>query len=324
MTARYRNRFRPAVDKGIRKGISGYLWILKILIPVSFFTFLLDTGGWLYRIDFLLAPVMGVLSLPAAAALPLIIGLLTGIYGSVAAMSVLSLTPEQMTLIAIFLLISHGLIQEGIVQARSGIHPAKATLFRLGASIITVMAVAPMIGATPEPVAAAGAASDGVAFLPALQAWALDTLRLCVKIFGIILALMISLELMKAFRLIDVLIRWLTPFLRIMGLDRQVAMLWLTAGLFGITYGAAVIVEETRDRELDRESLTRLHLSIGINHAMIEDPALFLPLGILPFWLWVPRLVTAILAVHLLGLWYRFRHIRAARQAGETPVRAKG
>ena len=50
------------------------------------------------------------------------------------------------------------------------------------------------------------------------------------------------------------------------------------------------------------EELERLHLSIGINHAMIEDPSLFLPLGIHP--LWIPRLVAAILAVHLLSLWH--------------------
>jgi len=73
--------------------------------------------------------------------------------------------------------------------------------------------------------------------------------------------------------------------------------------IFGLAYGAAVIVEEAEKGHLSREELERLHLSIGINHAIIEDPSLFLALGLGAFWLWAPRLIMAILAVHLLRLW---------------------
>ncbi|MFP4390021.1 MAG: nucleoside recognition domain-containing protein, partial [Desulfococcaceae bacterium] len=139
-TAKKWTEIRPAVARGLRKGISGFWWVLKILVPISFFTLLLDFSGLLGRMDGLLTPVMGLLSLPPAAALPLIVGLLTGIYGAVAAMAVLPLTPDQMTLIAIFLLISHGLPVETMVQAKSGIRPFKAAAFRLSASVLTVLA----------------------------------------------------------------------------------------------------------------------------------------------------------------------------------------
>jgi len=43
---------------------------------------------------------------------------------------------------------------------------------------------------------------------------------------------------------------------------------------------------------------------------MIEDPALFLPFGISLFWLWIPRLVLAMIAVCLLALWQRFRRLK--------------
>jgi hypothetical protein len=47
---------------------------------------------------------------------------------------------------------------------------------------------------------------------------------------------------------------------------------------------------------------------------MVEDPPLFLPMGIHPFWIYVPRLVMAIVTVRLLRLWHRFarRHRLAA------------
>ncbi|MFO7496542.1 MAG: iron transporter, partial [Desulfobacterales bacterium] len=72
---------------------------------------------------------------------------------------------------------------------------------------------------------------------------------------------------------------------------------------------------ETRAGHFSPEELSRLQLSIGVNHSMIEDPALFLPLGLSPFWLWVPRLVAAILAVHLYSLW---QHIRRRRRLKTT------
>ena len=63
--------------------------------------------------------------------------------------------------------------------------------------------------------------------------------------------------------------------------------------------GGAVIVEEARKGALTREELERLHISIGINHSMVEDPALFLALGLSGFWLWVPKLVAGMVAVQV-------------------------
>lgn len=315
-----RTKLYAAARTGVKKGFSGFLWILKILIPISFLTLLLDTSGAIGKIDFLLTPLMGMLSLPAVAALPLIIGMLTGIYGAVAAMTVLPMTLDQMTLTAIFLLISHNLIQEGIIQGKSGINPVIATVFRLVASIVTVMVTARFLPSDTSVALTGGLArSQASPFLDILGNWAVHMGWLSVKIFAIIMSIMVVLETMKAFRLITHLITILQPAIRFMGLDRRVGMLWLTACLFGITYGAAVIVEEAKENDFEADDLTRLHLSIGINHAMIEDPSLFLPLGIGAFWLWVPRLISAVAAVWLLSLWFRLRRRREVRLTARLP-----
>ncbi len=285
---------------GIAKGWHGFIWMLKILVPVSFFTLLLQYSGWLKHLDFLLAPAMQLMNLPPIAALPLIVGMLTGIYGGIAAMIVLPLTQGQMTLVAIFLLISHNLIQEGIIQAKSGINPVKATAFRLMGSFVTVIAVSfffPMETAAGNTAVLTIPAAETFGFL--LKQWGLSMSLLAVKILAIIVSLMVVLEFMQAFNIIDRLIKSMNPILKIMGLDQKVGMLWLAAAIFGIAYGGAVIVAETKQGQYEKEALERLHLSIGINHAMIEDPILFLPLGIGAFWLWIPRLVAAVAAVYL-------------------------
>lgn len=283
--------------------------MLKILIPVSFFTALLEYSGLLIHLDFILAPLMGLLALPAIAALPVLVGLLTGIYGSIAAMVMLPLSVDQMTLIAIFILISHNMIQEGIIQGKSGMHPVKATCCRLCASVATVAVVAWFLKPVATVPAQIGLDTTMApsSLLAMLGLWAEAMFFLAIKIFLIIMALMMLLGVMKSLNLIPWLVKVLAPLLKTMGLNERVGILWLTAVVFGIAYGAAVIVEEARESHLGPLELERLHLSIGINHSMVEDPALFLPLGLSAFWLWIPRLLTAILAVHLFDAWHRLK-----------------
>ncbi|HPC73846.1 MAG TPA: nucleoside recognition domain-containing protein [Syntrophales bacterium] len=303
-----RQRFREGLKEGVRKGLDGFIWMMKIILPVSFLTALLDWSGLLSKIDFLLQPLMALIGLPAAAALPLIIGMLANIYAGIAAMAVLPFSMEQMTLIAVFLLICHNLIQEGVVQANSGIHPVKATLFRLTAAVITVW-ICSLFLDTKTPVAAAAGGLPAVSppFAEMMQAWFLSILGLSLKIFLIIMTILTFLEIMKKMGWIHPVVRALSPVLKLMGLSRQVAMLWMTAVVFGLAYGGAVIVEEAKAGHLTREELQELHLSIGINHSMVEDPSLFLTFGLSPFWLWVPRFITAVIATRLLTLWVALR-----------------
>ncbi len=316
----FKEKFKTGIYSGAQKGIAGFIWMIEILVPVSFLTVLIEWSGLLSHMEFLLRPLMGLLYLPPAAALPIIVGMLTGIYGGIAAMAVLPFTVDQMTLIAIFILISHNLIQEGVIQGKSGLHPAKATLFRLAASVITVVAAAQFLESTSEMTAAGAAYGSGAEPLAAvLWAWLVEMLKLSVKIFAIIMALMILMGLMKSFNMILYLVRLFNPVLKALGLNGRVGILWLTAVVFGIGYGGAVIVEEAKAGNLTQEELKRLHLSIGINHSMVEDPALFLPLGLSAFWLWIPRLITAVVAVHLLTLYARFRERQEQKHSEIQP-----
>lgn len=300
------NKLKPSLTSGLAKGWNGFVWMLKILVPISLLTSLLAWSGWINRLDFILEPAMGVIGLPPVAALPLIAGLLTGPYGAIAAMAPLPLTVDQMTLLAIFLLISHNLIQEGFIQSKSGLPFLKATLFRLIASITTVMVVSRFM----DHETATNALTDAPAIIQApffsmLKTWTAATLVLSGKILVIIVTLMITLEIMKKYNLIDHIVRMLAPVLKVLGLGKQTGFMWLTAATFGLTYGAAVIVEEAKEGNLSKDELERLHLSMGINHSMIEDPALFLSLGLSIFWMCVPRVAAAIIAVQLLIIFKR-------------------
>jgi hypothetical protein len=281
--------------------------MLKILIPISLLTTFLEWSGVIHWINFLVEPVMSWLRLPGIAALPLMISAISGIYGGIASLSVLPFTKNQMTLIAIFMLMAHNLIQEGVIQGQSGLHPLKATLFRLGAATVTILVVAQFLDPISGPSGSVRMSlpmSEPLVLM--LKHWGISTLYLTIKIFFILMVIMIVLEVLKVSGWMDPILKTLTPPLKMMGLSQKVGLLWIAGAFFGVAYGAAVIVGEAKKGYLTKEELESLHASIGINHSMIEDPSLFWAMGLNPFWLWVPRLVMAILFVHLLRLWQEF------------------
>jgi hypothetical protein len=109
---------------------------------------------------------------------------------------------------------------------------------------------------------------------------------------------MMLLYSMESLGWIRYLVRFFRPLMKVLGLSDQAVTMWITGAGFGLLYGSAVIIEEARKETLTKEELEHLHISIGINHSMVEEPVLFLALGINPLWLVIPRFFIAAIAVH--------------------------
>ena len=296
----FRLRLRTGLLIGIKRGWSSFIWISKIIIPVSFVAALIQWTGWLSQLDFLLHPLMNLINLPAAAALPIIVAMTVSFYGAIAIMVVLPFTIEQITLIALFITIAHMLIMEGIVQHKSGLNIIKATLVRIGAAILTVFVVSQFFTDTGQSIALPDSIAVQAPFLEVLKSWAIDTLRLSGRIFVIIMLVMMLLYCSESLGWIKYLVRFFRPLMKIIGLSDQAVMMWVTGAGFGLLYGSAVIIEEAKKGALTKEELEHLHISIGVNHSVVEETALLLALGINPFWLLIPRFITSAIAVHTL------------------------
>ncbi|MCL0076947.1 iron transporter [Dehalococcoidia bacterium] len=309
--ANSQTKLRSGFFAGVGKGWSSFLWISKIIIPVSFLVTILRWAGWLEYLDVLLEPLMNLINLPPEAGLPVVTGMLLGTYSVIAIITVIPFTIEQMTLIAVFTLISHALIVEGIIQHKSGLNIIKASVIRLTAAIVAVLVVSQFLGDTSQSVVVPVDLAAHTPFTELLYVWGRDTAGLLVKVFGIIMPVMIILESLKSLGWIEYSLKFFRPLMRILGLSDRTAVMCVAAIVFGLMYGGAIIVEEAKKGSLRKEELERLHISIGINHAMIEDPALFAVLGLPALWLWGPRFIMAIIAVQI----YRgIRSITASAQ----------
>ncbi len=293
----FRNQLRQSLWTGTRKGWSSFVWICKIIIPTSFLVAFLQWSGLLHRADFFLNPLMRLINLPGEAVLPIISGMLINLYAAIAIMTVLPFTIKQMTLIAVFTLIAHNLIAEGIIQLKSGIGIVKILLVRIIVAILTVLIVSQFLADTTSSIIVPSALPVTPPLVEVLKGWAINTIGLLIKILLIIMAIMVTLECLQSLGWIEYLLKFFKPVMRVLGLSDRTALLWVTAVIFGLMYGGAVIMEEARKGGLTKEELERLHISIGINHSMVEDPTLFLILGLNGFWLWVPKFIMAVIAV---------------------------
>jgi len=296
----FRSQLKTGLRTGIKKGWNSFVWICKIIVPVSFLAALIQWTGWLSQLDFLLHPLMSLINLPAAAALPIIIAMTVSFYAAIAIMVVLPFTIEQITLIALFITIAHMLIAEGIVQHKSGLNIIKATLVRIGAAILSVLVVSQFFTDTSQSVTLPASLAVDAAFLEVLKGWAIDTLSLCGRVFIIIMLVMMALYVSESLGWLKYVRNFFRPLMKILGLSDRAVTMWVTGAGFGLLYGSAVIMEEANKETLTKEELEHLHISIGINHSIVEETGLFLALGVNPLWLLIPRFVAAIVAVQSL------------------------
>jgi len=286
----------------------------RIIIPVSLAVALLQWSGWLDTADVVLDPLMRLLNLPSEAALPIITGMLINIYAAIAIMTVLPFSIAQLTLIAVFTLIAHNLITEGIIQFRSGINIIKITLVRIGIAIITVLVVSQFFSDTAQSISIPASQITQAPLIEALGAWFHSLWTLLVKILLIIMAIMIVMESLEQLGWTEHLFNFFRPFMKALGLSNRATVLWVAAVIFGLMYGSAVIRERISRGDLTKAELEHLHISIGINHSMLEDPALFMALGINGLWLWIPKLVMAIITVHAFrGVEYLKKKVSSGR-----------
>ena len=139
----------------------------------------------------------------------------------------------------------------------------------------------------------------------------------------ILLGLMIATELMRAYGVIDALVRPVRPIVRFLGLSERVSFLWLTAIFLGIAYGASLIIQDAAEPGRFRPGdLRDLHVSIGLCHSVLEDTVLFVAIGASPFWILAPRPIAAALVVRAVRRLVPARPV-ALRAGGDAADRAE-
>ncbi len=297
-----------------RNSLKTALWIIRIIIPVSFIVTLLDFYGIIEWISAYTAPLFQLIGLQGNAAVVYFSSLFLPLYAPIAIIATLPLTLREITILALMCLITHNLPIECAVQRRSGTPFWQTLVIRLTFSILGGILLNLIL---PDSLNAQCTMHNAQLYTqqtPSLQitliTWLTSTVSLCAKIILIITALMYGQYLLKRYGIINKIARPLAPLMRLCGLQPDSAFLWLVAQIVGLTYGAGIMAQEIEESGADREELHRINLHICVNHSLIEDTAIFCMLGVAWYFLVIPRLIFAIIIVQTYNFIKRQKYIR--------------
>ena len=279
--------------------------ILMIMVPVSFCVTMLQYTGVLERIAWVLSPIMKIVSLPPEASFALIAGALINIYAGIAVMGTLSLSAWDINIMAVMMLICHNLIVESAVQSKTGVSGLKMTFFRIIAAIgmgICLSFILPEGFKQVSTTMGGKVFSSAQGFLEVLVLWVKQTSMLTLKVILIIAAINLIIDVMRYLKAFDPVITLLRPLTFMHGLPKKASFMWMAGILFGLAYGSGVLIAEAQTGRVDKDSLVRLNLSLGISHSLIEDTLLFVAIGASLFWVLIPRMVAAAVMVWIYAL----------------------
>ena len=284
---------------GIRGAVGTVIFLLGIVVPVSFAVSLLDWLGALTWIARFMAPLMRVVGLPGAAALVFITSAFLNIYSAIAVAFSMPLDMRSATILAIMCLTAHNLFVETAVMKKTGSSGIKMVflriLFAFAAAYAYNLVLPEYLSSVPFSSGIDSAARPE--FLGMLALWGWSTLGLALKIALIVFGIAVVQRLFEEFGTMDFLSRLFAPVMRLFGLPRQSSFLWIVINVVGYAYGAGIIEDQVKAGNMKPREADLFNHHAGLCHSLIEDTILFTAVGVPLFWITVPRLILALFSV---------------------------
>ena len=289
-------RLYSPIRRAVKPALKTAIWLISIMVPVSFAVTLLQHLGVLDYIAYALEPVCRLFGLRGEAALVIVTTALMNIYSGIAVIQSIPFTAREICIMALMGLIAHNLIVETIVQMKTGSSGLRMVCLRLAGAVAGGLFLNWIL---PEnnSVAMHGMASGHLPFLQLMENWFMGTLWLTFKLICIVISLNILQRILEEFGAMNALARRVAPLLRPMGLPKNSAFLWIVANVVGLAYGSAVLIEHRKDNKISARDADLLNHHIALSHSLLEDTALYLAIGVGLGWITLPRIALAIIAV---------------------------
>jgi len=121
---------------GFLRGCRTLFLLAKVMVPVIFVLVALEKLALLHYVAQFFEPFLGILGLPGEASVAVLLGFFINIYAAVGAISVLALSPAQITVLAFVILTSHSLLMESSVLKLTGLPYFKTMFLRILAALV--------------------------------------------------------------------------------------------------------------------------------------------------------------------------------------------
>lgn len=129
---------------------------------------------------------------------------------------------------------------------------------------------------------------------------------------AIVIPVMIVLEVARDLQILDWIAQRMSPLMGFFRLSPQAAFPLLVGIIFGIAYGAGVLIEEARSGRLSWKDIFLINVFLSVCHAVVEDTALFMAVGANGLIILLGRFIAAILITYLISrtAWLQRENLR--------------
>lgn len=298
---------RVSWGEGLKSGVRTTWELGKIVFPV---TVVVSVVRYTPLYDGLISgmtPLMGLIGLPGEAAVPLVLGNLLNLYAAIGAILTMDLSVKEVFILALMLGFSHGLPLETAICRRIGVSATLVIGFRVAVAIAAAAAVNLVWSGGGEKasyglVASSPEVPSGVVEIvtSALATAGMGVLQLAL----IVVPVMLFIQVLKDLGVLDGFARLVRPLMKPLGIAPRGAVTMAGGLIFGLAFGAGVIIEQVREQKFEKREITLMVLFLCACHAVVEDTLIFIPLGVPAGYLLLIRLGTAILLTLLIArLW---------------------
>ncbi|MGQ8634678.1 nucleoside recognition domain-containing protein [Agrobacterium sp. DKPNP3] len=295
----------PLLWKTMRETFVIYWLLLRITVPIAIATEVLSRMGAIEAVAPAFAPVMSLIGLPPELGLAWLTAMLIGIWGAVPLIFTLvpasSLTSADITVFSALILFAHGLPIEQKIIEKAGPGVLITTMLRVGGGLIYAFLLHQLLQGTgwlSGPVSpvwiAMGASPDWPAYLLGLGETMLWMLV-------ILLALSFGLELLRLTGLLALMMKALSPLLRLAGIRGEAEHLTAIGLFLGISYGAGFLIREAQSGAISPRQVFLSCVLMGFAHSVIEDTLVVMSLGADVYGVLLGRLVFAVAATAVIA-----------------------
>jgi hypothetical protein len=282
------NLLKELISKTLNTSIS----LFKIMIPISLLVQILQIAGFIKVLSQLLTPFMKMIDLPGEFALVWTTTMISNIYGGMLVFYNVSenlhITAAQMTILSMLMLGAHTLPVELKVAQEAGVKLVTMFFIRFLFAFFAAFCLNLIYKATgmlDTPINASQILQKSVAinswadFGANWPQWLLSEAKRYLTIVVYIFCLLSLMKLLNYLGIIEVISKTLQPMLKVLGIGKDVIPITVIGTTLGILYGGALIINETKQKTLDKMDIFYAFTLMGLCHSLIEDSLLMLSLG---------------------------------------------
>lgn len=277
-----------------------YWMLVRIMVPITILTELMLRMGVIEAVAPIFAPVMNLIGLPSELGLAWLTAMIVGIWGAVplifALVPVSSLSVADVTVFSALILFAHGLPIEQKIIAKAGPGMAATTILRVLGGLLYAFLLHHVLVATGWLSAPANPAWIPMSATPDWADFFLGLWETMIWMLVILVVLSWGLEILKVTGLLDVMMRALSPVLRLAGIRGEAGHLTAVGLFLGISYGAGLLIREAQSGAISPRQIFLSCVLMGFAHSVIEDTLVMISLGADVYGILVGRLVFALAA----------------------------